>query len=80
MRFDVYLWKSGGSSSPEIQTWVEASDPVVAALSLMARLGLSQAPLVMVFYEHKSVGEFVGLEVSMPVSELDCAVSYDYGL
>ena len=80
MRFEVSIWKTVALSSPEIRTWVEAIDPVTAALSVMARLGLSRARLVLVCHEYDIVGEFSGLEVSEPVSQSDCAVSYDYGL
>lgn len=80
MRFEVNIWKILAVSSPEIRTWVEASDPVTAALSVMAQIGLGKARLVIVCHEDEIVGEFSGLEVSMPTSQLDCAVSYDYGL
>lgn len=80
MRFGVDIWKSSNSSFAEIQTWVEASDPVAAALSVMARCGLSMASTVMVSDDVRVVGHFVDLEVSGPFSSVDCAMLYDYGL
>ena len=80
MRFDVAIWKSSDSSFAEIQTWVEAADPVTAVLSVMARLGLGSASTVFVSHEYAIVGQFVEMEVSGPSSLADCVVSYDYSL
>ena len=80
MRFHVTIWKSIQSSCAEIRTWVEATDPVTAALEVMARLGLDAASTVIVSDRTGIVGHFVDVEVSRSSSPGDCALSYDYSL
>lgn len=80
MQFEVVIWKvlSVRAPSPDIRTWVVAMDPITAVLSVMAQLGLAHAALALVYHEYQEVGEFRHLDVSTPLSPLECAVSYDY--
>lgn len=82
MQFEVVIWKvlSARVLSPDVRTWVVAIDPITAVLSVMAQLGLAHAALALVYHEYQEVGEFRHLDVSTPLSSLDCAVSYDYSL
>lgn len=80
MEYGVFLWKTYQSSSPEIDTLVEANDPVAAALSVMDRFGLRSAFHVFVYDGNYSmkVAEFIDVDLSVsPTSSADCLMLYD---
>ena len=83
MKYDVSLWKSSYSFSPEIRTWVEVNDPVTAALSVMDRFRLRVAWMILV-YEHLSaheIAQFTDVDLDgPPAPAADCSVFYDYSL
>jgi hypothetical protein len=46
--YNVNLWKTASSLSPELSADIEADDPLEAAFALMRRAGLSYAYAVLV--------------------------------
>ena len=78
MRYDVYVYLSLRSSSAEIETWIDAADPLDAAQTVMQRCGLDSAYCVFVFDGSTLVGRFVRLEVPAPSVSTSLLLSYDY--